>query len=111
MIMDNNFIKLDDGMVMKNIENNPLFSVDYLEIEPGAIEENIYHEHLTEWIYLTEGELEFFLDGEVFTLKKGEYVHINKNAVHGSVNKTKKLVKMISVCSPPFQILDMKKLN
>lgn len=109
--MEKEFIQLDDGMRMKNIENNSLFSVDYLEIEPGSIEENVYHDRLVEWLYILEGELEFYLDKKIFSIKKGESVFIDKYSVHGSVNKTSGIVKMLSVCSPPFEISDMKKCD
>lgn len=109
--MDNKKIWLEKDMYMINIAAMPGFSVDFLEIFPSAIEENVYHDDCDEWIYVIEGTLVFFKDGQEIELKQGEYISIPKNTVHGSINKTDSSVKILAVCNPPFQLDFMKKVE
>lgn len=102
-------IWLEDDMFMKNISKFDGFSVDYLEILPGAIESNVIHRQCDEFIYILQGELMFNLNGNSFLLKSGEHVNIPQNTIHGSINQTNDNVKVLSVCSPPFELSFMTK--
>lgn len=110
--MDNkNIVWLEKDMFMKNLVVFDGFSVDYIEILPGAIEESVVHTQCDEWIYVLEGQLLFNLNDSVFLLKTGEFVNIPRNTIHGSVNESKDNVKLLSVCNPPFELDFMTKVK
>ena len=104
-------IWLEDDMFMKNIALFSSFSVDYIEILPGAVESGVIHEQCDEWIYILQGELEFYLNGGVFLLKTGDYINVPRKSIHGSINKTHSVVTLLSVCSPPFKLDYMTKVE
>ena len=62
------------------------------------------HRHAvhTETVYLLEGECEFTLGEETFTLSAGQMVVIPMNVVH-AVKVTKGPMKVLSVQSPEFK--------
>lgn len=108
---NNEIIWLEKDMFMKNIGLFGEVSVDYLEILENAIEENVIHYTFDEYLYILEGELLVFKGNEKKLLKENEYIIIPKNTIHGSINKSGKLVKMLSICNPPFTLEDMNKVN
>lgn len=110
LLDDDKKIWLEEDMFMINIAQFDGFSVDYLEIFPNAIEENVIHNSCDEWIYVLEGSLLFFRGEDKIELNKGDYVEVPINTVHGSINKSNETVKILSVCSPPFQLDFIKKV-
>ena len=110
MEKNNDIIWLERDMYMKNLVKFDGFSVDYIEIMPGAVEENVVHTQCDEWIYVLRGELLFMIDGEKVLMREGDYVNVPKNSIHGSVNETDQNVSILSVCNPPFELEFMAKI-
>lgn len=108
---DDDKIWLEKDMWMINLINFENFSVDYLEIDDNAIEENVVHSQIDEWLYIISGEIMIFVGDEKILLKSGEYVAVPKNTVHGSINNSGNKVKMLAVCSPPFKIEYMERVT
>ena len=103
-------IWLEDDMSMKNLISFKDVSVDYIEIYPDAIESNVIHHEIDEWLYILEGELLVFRGDEKILLNESEHIFIPKGTKHGSINRCGKMVKMLSVCSPKFTVEDMNKI-
>lgn len=58
------------------------------------------HGHFTESFLITEGEMEFFIEGKVKTVKTGESIDLPKGTVHTFNNKSKAACKWINIHSP-----------
>ena len=87
------------------------FSVDYIVILPGAIENNIVHFECDEWLYVLSGELQVFINERKKRVKEGDSVQIPRGTIHGSKNESAQKVNILSVCSPPFKLEYMNKIN
>lgn len=109
-ISANDMIWLEKDMGMINLALFGDVSIDYLEILPGAIESNVVHYGFDEWIYVLEGELLFVHGKNTIAMRKGAHIYVPRNTVHGSDNQSGEIVKLLSVCNPPFLLSDMNKL-
>lgn len=58
------------------------------------------HAHLTESFLITEGEMEFFVAGEVKVVRAGETVNLPENTIHTFSNKSNKPCKWVNIHSP-----------
>lgn len=58
------------------------------------------HENFTESFLITEGEMEFFVNGEIKVVKAGESVNLPKNTVHTFSNKSNAVCKWVNIHSP-----------
>ncbi|EAZ80474.1 cupin domain-containing protein [Algoriphagus machipongonensis] len=58
------------------------------------------HNRLKESFLIVEGEMEFFINGEVKNVKAGESVDIPPNTLHTFSNKSDKPCKWINIHSP-----------
>jgi mannose-6-phosphate isomerase-like protein (cupin superfamily) len=67
------------------------------------LHKHVYH---SEHVYFLEGEGEMVQGDKKFTVKKGDFVFIPKNTVHGLKVTSKIPVKLISVQSPYFDGTD-----
>jgi glyoxylate utilization-related uncharacterized protein len=58
------------------------------------------HENFKESFLITEGEMEFFVNGEIKVVKAGESVNLPKNTVHTFSNKSHAVCKWVNIHSP-----------
>jgi len=58
------------------------------------------HSREVEAIYLLEGELTFYINGETSVLGPGSFVHIPRGIVHGFKNQGTKTARMLDLVSP-----------
>ena len=58
------------------------------------------HQFYKESFVILEGEMEFFINGEIRTLKAGDVLDIPLNTLHTFENKTEKTCKFINIHSP-----------
>ena len=58
------------------------------------------HHSFKESFLIVEGEMEFFVNGEVKTLKAGESIDIPPNTLHTFGNKTNQTCKWVNIHSP-----------
>ncbi len=58
------------------------------------------HNSFDESFLIIEGEMEFFIDGEVKVVSAGESVDLPKNTLHTFSNKTDKVCKWVNIHSP-----------
>ncbi len=58
------------------------------------------HQNLTESFLITEGEMEFLVNGEVRVVKAGESVDLPSNTVHTFNNKSNSVCKWVNIHSP-----------
>ena len=58
------------------------------------------HYNLKEAFIIVEGEMEFFVNGELKVLKAGESIDIPPNTLHTFNNKTDKPCKWVNIHSP-----------
>lgn len=107
---ESNKVWLEKDMWMINLVKFESFSVDFIQIEIDAIEKDVIHTECDEWIYVLSGTLIFFIDGREILLHQGDHIAIPINTVHGSINQSKEIVKLLSVCSPPFEEKFMQKV-
>ena len=58
------------------------------------------HHSYQETFLILEGELEFFINGEVMTVKAGESVDVTPGTLHTFSNRGSKLCKWVNIHSP-----------
>lgn len=58
------------------------------------------HHSFKESFLIIEGEMEFFVNGEIKVLKAGESIDIPPNTLHTFSNKSDKLCKWVNIHSP-----------
>ncbi|MCM3672395.1 MULTISPECIES: cupin domain-containing protein [Peribacillus] len=59
-----------------------------------------YHNIMEENFFILEGELEIHIDNEVFTCKKGDFIHVEPKKVHYLINKGNTDFKAAFMLSP-----------
>ena len=77
----------------------------FLDILPNNTDEDIqsYSHEGEEFIYVLEGTLTLFLDGEQYELYPGDSIHYNSSRNHNWANYTNKMVRILVVATPnPF---------
>lgn len=80
-----------------NKRMQPFFTV----IPPKGGAHDHYAHPGEEFVYVLEGVLTLTLNGETTELQAGSSAYFSALVAHSWINKTKKPVKMIWVCSPP----------
>lgn len=58
------------------------------------------HHHYKESFLITQGEMEFFVNGDVVTIQAGESIDIPPKTLHTFANKTDKTCKWVNIHSP-----------
>lgn len=58
------------------------------------------HQNLEEVFMITEGEMEFMINGKVSIVKEGESVNLPTNTLHTFGNKSDKVCKWVNIHSP-----------
>lgn len=97
---------LTETMRMHVLGDLGTLSMDYIVIEPGAERTPVVHDHGAEILFLAEGQLDFYLDGEMFPLRAGQAVRIPPGTSHGSRNRSGQRVVIIAANSPAFDVRD-----
>lgn len=64
-----------------------------------------YHNIMEEDFFILEGQVDIVVDGKLYALKEGDFIHIEPKEIHYVINHYDKPVKMISVLAP-FQDVD-----
>lgn len=59
-----------------------------------------FHYNLEEVFLITEGEMEFMVNGKVFTARQGDSVNLPTNTLHTFSNKSTNNCKWINIHSP-----------
>ncbi len=103
---DGSWSSLTADMRMHVLGNLGSLSMDYLVIEPGAIRTPVVHKTGSEILYIVSGELDLFLDGEMFKIRAGDGISIPPGMSHGSRNNSGERVIMIAANSPAFTLAD-----
>ena len=62
-----------------NSENNSATLISQL---PGEGNRRHYHPNWNEWWYILKGKWNWEIEGKILTVKKGDFVFIEKNKVH-----------------------------
>nr|WP_306009811.1 cupin domain-containing protein [Bacillus sp. MMSF_3328] len=73
--------------------------------QPGQDFPAHYHEIMEENFFVLEGELEIHIDGEIFSCREGDFIHVEPKKVHYLVNKGKDVFKGAFMLAP-YQIKD-----
>lgn len=58
------------------------------------------HTHFHEVFIVTEGEMEFNIDGKTSLIKKGQTVNLSPNSIHTFSNNSEKSCKWVNIHSP-----------
>lgn len=97
-IEEGGFIKYS---LSSNLENKQLFP-RLIEILPQKKEEEIisYTHEGEEFVYVLEGILTLYIDGEMYEVYPGDSVHMDSNLTHNWANYTNKKVKLLAVNTP-----------
>ena len=95
-----------------NLENKQLVP-KLVEILPQKKEEEIisYKHEGEEFVYVLEGILTVYIDGERHEVYPGDSVHMNSNIDHNWANYTNKKVKLLAVNTPNHMYKNTKILN
>lgn len=97
-IEEGGFIKYS---LSANLENKQLVP-KLVEILPQKKEEEIisYKHEGEEFVYVLEGILTVYIDGERYEVYPGDSVHMNSRITHNWANYTNKKVKLLTVNTP-----------
>lgn len=95
-----------------NLENKQLVP-KLVEILPQKKEEEIisYKHEGEEFVYVLEGILTVYIDGERHEVYPGDSVHMNSNVTHNWANYTNKKVKLLAVNTPNHMYKNTKVFN
>lgn len=99
-------IEIEQGSLISyslstNLENKE-FVPRLIEILPQKKEEEIieYKHEGEEFVYVLEGILTVYINGERHDVYPGDSVHMNSNVTHNWANYTNKKVKLLAVNTP-----------
>lgn len=99
-------LDIDEGGFIKyslssDLENKQLLP-RLIEILPQKKEEEIisYAHDGEEFVYVLEGILTVYIDGEMHEVYPGDSVHMDSNLTHNWANYTNKKVKLLAVNTP-----------
>lgn len=83
-----------------SVTKSPSLTVIIVDLAPGGFHNFHYHPGQEEVIYVLDGTVEQWIEGEKQVLKKGDSVYIDKDIVHASFNIGKKTAKLYVVLGP-----------
>ncbi|QSX05171.1 helix-turn-helix transcriptional regulator [Sedimentibacter sp. zth1] len=84
-------------------KNSPNMEVFYYKIDPkGWVSDELMLHEADECNYILEGEVEYHIDGKVYTVKKYDTIYIPKNTSHMMYNATDDFVEGIGILTPPM---------
>lgn len=107
-------LDIEEGSFIKyslsaNLENKQL-DPRLIEILPQKKEEEIisYKHAGEEFIYVLEGILTVYINGERYDVYPGDSVHMDSNIAHNWVNYTNKKVRLLAVNTPNYMYKENK---
>ncbi|MEN8701815.1 cupin domain-containing protein [Bacillus infantis] len=89
----------------KYLLRGPRMNFGLVVLQPGQDFPAHYHEIMEENFFVLEGELEIHIDGEIFSCRKGDFIHVEPKKVHYLVNKGEEVFKAAFMLAP-YQIKD-----
>jgi quercetin dioxygenase-like cupin family protein len=84
----------------KYLMRGPRMNFALVQFMPGQDFRAHYHEEMEENFYILEGSVTIVVDGKVYTLSPGEFIHIEPREVHYLINKSPSVVRMVSTLAP-----------
>lgn len=87
---------------IKDRDISPRMEVFYYKTDPycWVSEEDMIHE-ADECNYILKGEVEYHINGEIYTIKEGGSIYIPENTPHRIHNNTNECVEGIAIITPP----------
>ncbi len=72
------------------------------EIMPdGESGKDFYHHNGEEFVFVIEGELEVYINENLYNLRKGDSIYFKSNQKHKFKNNSKKITRALWVVNPP----------
>ena len=72
------------------------------EILPdGESGKDFYHHNGEEFVFVIEGELEVYINEDLYSLKKGDSIYFKSNQKHKFKNNSNKVTRALWVVNPP----------
>lgn len=84
----------------KYLMKGPRMNFAIVQFQPNQDFQNHYHSIMEENFYILEGKVDVVIDEVVYTLKKGDFIHIEPNENHYVANPYDEPVKMVSTLAP-----------
>jgi mannose-6-phosphate isomerase-like protein (cupin superfamily) len=91
-------------MTVSSLGDLGTLSMDLIEIPPGHIKEPVLHYECEEILYILEGTLELIVGAQTRIMNTGDHVLLPRGTVHGSVNRSGRVVRMLAANSPAYKI-------
>ena len=89
-----------DGVVLSQLAAGERMSVQHFRIEPGAVVDAHSHEH-EQVGFLTEGAIDFVVDGQEYPVRAGDSYAIPGEAVHSATVPGEAAAVGVELFSPP----------
>lgn len=89
----------------KYLMKGPRMNFAIVQFQPGEDFKAHLHNKMEENFFILEGEIDIVVDGTVYHLVPGQFIHIEPEEIHYVINNGKIPVKMISTLAP-FQEVD-----
>jgi quercetin dioxygenase-like cupin family protein len=89
----------------KYLMKGPRINFALVQFQPGQDFLAHYHNVMEENFYVLEGEVDIVVNGTVYHLIPGQFIHIEPNEIHYVINNGTQTVKMVSILAP-FQDSD-----
>lgn len=89
----------------KYLMKGPRMNFAIVQFKPGEDFAAHYHNVMEEDFFVLEGKINIAVDGVVYRLEQGDFIHIEPSEVHYCFNPYLQTVKMISTLAP-FQEVD-----
>jgi quercetin dioxygenase-like cupin family protein len=84
----------------KYLMKGPRLNFAVVQFQPGQNFKAHHHDIMEENFYILEGKVDIVVNKTVYTLSKGDFIHIEPKQVHFVNNRYDHVVKMISVLGP-----------
>ena len=84
----------------KYLSRGPRTDFGIVTLQPGQDFQAHKHAQIEEAFYTIDGEINFYLNGECYVLKKGDYLRCDPGDTHYLVNKGKVPWKAVFVKAP-----------
>ena len=89
----------------KYLMKGPRSNFALVQFHPGEDFRAHYHNVMEENFFILSGAVDIVVDGVVHHLTPGDLIHIEPGEVHYVINRSDKMVKMVSTLAP-FQEVD-----
>jgi transcriptional regulator with XRE-family HTH domain len=100
---DPRFVDIDSPVVYRRVDaqiRNQKMNALLMEIPPGTGLPAVHRGEGEDFFYVIEGEVDYGLGEEVFTLREGDSAHHNTQIDHTVVNKSGKVARLLWVGTP-----------